>query len=140
MLPDYKQNVFVPLKFRHVHLVELQVTFTGGTPTLDATNSSPSLGAAGAAAGGIGITGAAGTYTVNIPKGLWFHPLSFVMGLPADNPGGTAGIDPFPLLSGGTLSPLTGTFTLLTLPAGGGAAASPVNGSRLYITLLVGKA
>ena len=139
MLPDYKQNVFSPLKFRHVHMVCLQATFTGGVPTLDAANSSPSLNSSGAVAGGLGISGAAGTYTIFCPKGQFLQILSCEMAIPADNPGGAAGIDPFAKTSGGTINPATGQFTLLTLPAGGGAAASPPDNARLYLTLLVGK-
>lgn len=139
MLPDYKQTLYAPLKFKHVHIVVLQVTFGGGngTPTLDTVNSSPSiLPNAGNVAGNVGISGTAGNYTLNIPKGQFLHFVGGEWSVPS---AAGAALTPVIVDATGNPSASAGTVNLQTINAAGGAG-TPANSSRLYLTFLIGKA
>lgn len=141
MLPDYKQNVFTPLKFRHEHIVPIQLVFpTGATVSLDTANSAPP-GQPGTGAGGIGVTRTTnGTYTLNVPKGQYLHFIGAELAV-----GGAASGDILqPVLktdntAAALVDPTAGTLTLLMLNTSGVATDPPAN-ARLYLTFLVGKA
>lgn len=126
MLPDFKQLLYSPLRHRHLHVLQLQATFTGGAATVDTANSAPNF-SIGAAAGG-------GVYPLTFPKGTMVHGISVTV-----DPNSTAP-------AAGT--PVEGFFNALSASGGtgnvvftgrDGTLANPGNGSRCYITMLLGK-
>ena len=125
MLPDYKQTLHAPLKFRHVHVVVLQATFSSGVADLDETNSSPS----------VSITkDTTGDYNVVVPKGQYVHVLGCHLDPASDNPTDATVAAPAPR----SWSATAGTGKVLFQdPAG--ALQDPVDGARLYLTVLVGR-
>lgn len=128
MLPDYKQLAFTPLKFRHVHFVLVQATFGSGngTATKDAANSSPQTT----------FTGSAGTYTLTLPRGQFIHVVGAEYGNNDATPGASEGIS-F-IVDNSSIAPANGTFTVIA--TAGGAPVTPPDGSRCYMTVLVGRA
>lgn len=107
-----------------VKLVTIQATFTGGTPTLDAANSSP----------GTAIAGAAGDYTLTLgTTGTFGQWVGALMQL-AEATGVGATCNPEAL----SASAGTAAFETVTATAPG-TAVSPADGSRVFITILIGR-
>lgn len=123
MLPDYRNGLFyTALKKRHVHLVLIQATISGGSgaPTLDTVASDPNTTIA---------RDSAGQYTITFPKGLFFHPLESCTVL-AEQLGAQGYWESFDALNG------TASIEFAKVP---GTAAELEDNTRVCIAFLLGK-
>jgi len=119
MLTSYARNLYGPTKFVDLSFVVIQATMAAGVVTRDAANSSPETT----------ITlDTTGQFSITYPKCLFAQVVGAEV-LLAESLGSK--------LYAETVTPTSGTATFesATTP---GTAATPADGSRLFITLLVG--
>jgi hypothetical protein len=125
MLPDFKQLLFSALRFRQNHVLELQATFASGVATVDTANTVPGF-TLGAAAG-------SGVYPLVFPKGLHVHVVGVVLDPSTNAPAPGVATYGFPRQTSAA-----GTANVV-FAASDGTEVNPADGSRCYITLLLGK-
>jgi len=126
MLPDYKNSLFAPLKFRHVHFIVLQATFSSGVATVDASESSPGVTL---------VKDTTGDYDVTFPKGQWVHVVGCALDPASDTPTDSVEtkVSPRSFVA-------TGTGKLLFSHVDDGGEADPEDNTRVYLTLMLGRA
>lgn len=125
-LRDYKPNLAGPLKLRHLSVVVIQATFSSGVATLDTDASSPDVTIA---------KDTTGDYDITFPAGQFVHCIGVHLDPAADDPTDANVADAYPRsLDAG------GTGKILFMHSDDGGLADPDDDTRLYLTLLVGKA
>lgn len=125
MFEESTQNGFyVPRTRGRLKCVMIQATSDGTLLTLDAANSEA----------GVSIGGTTGDYTIaGLPKGDFGHWVGGMVQL-AEATGVGSTVNPETLVStAGTASFETSTATAP------GTAAAPANGSRVFLTLFIGR-
>lgn len=121
-LPDYAPNTYAPKFLGDVSLVVIQATMVGGAVVHDAANSSPETG--------ITLPGA-GNFAITFPPGQFVHLVGCFVSRETEAAGVGQSVHFETLLAAGTGSFETTSETVDT-------PVTPTNGSRIYITLLVG--
>jgi hypothetical protein len=117
-------NLAAPVKFGTVLLVTLQATFASGVATVDTVNSSPGVTL---------VKDTTGDYDVTFPKGTWVHFVGGSLDLADDTPTATAVKIVLPI---GFVA--AGTGKVLFANTDDGGLEDPADGTRVYLTLLVG--
>lgn len=114
------------IKFGVQMNLHLQLTVSGGTVAIDAANSDP----------GCAITAGATTGLVSFscPKGQY---LQYVGG--GIDPGADAPVSQANIVSPRSLNAQAGTFQLIFQDAATPTVEVPANGSRVYVSLLIGR-
>jgi hypothetical protein len=127
MLQDYKPQLDTPKRQGRLALVYLQAAIgASGAPTVDTEDSSPRVTL---------TRNTTGQYTMTFPKCVFVHIVGHsILLAEATGVGGTIRPESLVAASGGT-----GTLTFeTTTDSAPGTAADPADGSRIFITLLVG--
>lgn len=128
MLQDYKPQLDTPKRQGRLALVYIQATFSSGVATVDTDRSSPRVTM---------VKSATGRYAITFPKSQFVHWVGGSLDPAADDPTDTNEQDVSPR----SLNPAnggTGTGSVLFRDTDVGDLQDPRDGTRCYITLLVG--
>lgn len=123
---DYSRNLFSPVKFGQLEVIHIEWTSTtASVATQDVVNSSPATTV---------VKNNTGIWDMTFPKGQFLLPVSGN----CDINGGDPGANPAEVIIVAANAAAGTAKAILRAPAG--SAANPsANGTRLMVTMLVGK-
>lgn len=123
----YTRNLYGPQKLVDLNIVVIQATMVAGAVVLDADNSSPETSIA---------LGTAGQFTIAFPAGTFVH----LVGVHVSREAEAAGVGQsahWETMSASTAGVGAGAFETTSETVD--TPVTPTDGSRIYVTLLVGQ-